>query len=66
MTLPSGGVSVIRATVTLEVLIAFGKPTFINGERVEKVEIASTFGGASELVYITSSGRRVSSRELQR
>jgi hypothetical protein len=66
MTLPSGGVSVIRATVTLDVLIALGKPTFINGERVEKVEIASTFGGASEVVYIMKSGRRISSRELQR
>lgn len=66
MTLPSGGVSVIRATVTLDVLIALGRPTLINGERVEKVEIASTFGGVSEVVYITSSGRRISSRELQR
>lgn len=65
MTLPSGGISVIRATVTLDVLVALGKPTFINGERVAKVEIASTFGGASELVYITRSGRRISQRELQ-
>jgi hypothetical protein len=65
MTLPSGGISVIRATVTLDVLVALGKPTFINGERVEKVEIASTFGSASELVYITRSGRRISQRELQ-
>jgi hypothetical protein len=66
MTLPSGGVSVIRATVTLDVLVALGKPTFINGEKVEKVEIASTFGGASKVVYIMRSGRRVSSSELQR
>lgn len=65
MTLPSGGVSVIRATVTLDVLVALGKPTFINGEKVEKVEIASTFGGGSELVYITRSGRRISQKELQ-
>jgi len=66
MTLPSSGVSVLRATVTLDVLVALGKPTFINGERVEKVEIVSTFGGRSELTYITTSGRRISSRELQR
>src|SRR6185369_7634775 len=34
MTLPGSGVSVIRATVTLDTLIALGKPTFINGEKV--------------------------------
>jgi hypothetical protein len=49
-----------------DVLVALGKPTFIEGEKVEKVEVASTFGGASEVVYITSSGRRVSSTYLQR
>jgi hypothetical protein len=36
MTLPSSGVSVIRATVTIDVLIALGRPMFINGEKVEK------------------------------
>jgi hypothetical protein len=66
MSLPTGGVSVIRATVTLDVLIALGKPTFINGEKVEKVEIAATFGRASEVVYITSSGRRVRTADLQK
>jgi len=66
LSLPAGGVSVIRATVTLDVLIALGKPTFINGERVERVEVAATFGGASEVVYITSSGRRVTTADLQR
>jgi hypothetical protein len=64
--LPIGGVSVIRATVTLDVLVAFGRPTFIDGERVEKVEVASTFGGASEVVYVTSSGRRVTAADLQK
>ncbi|HET6974815.1 MAG TPA: hypothetical protein VFI24_00715 [Pyrinomonadaceae bacterium] len=66
LTLPNGGLSVIRATVTLDVLIAFGKPIFINGEKVEKVEVAAGFGGASDLIYITSSGRRVSISELQK
>jgi hypothetical protein len=66
LTLPTGGVSVIRATVTLDVLVALGKPTFIEGEKVEKVEVASTFGGASEVVYITSSGRRVTTTYLQK
>jgi hypothetical protein len=38
----------------------------IDGERVEKVEVASTFGGASEVVYITSSGRRVTTTDLEK
>lgn len=66
LTLPTGGTSVIRATVTLDVLVAFGKPIFIDGEQVKTVEVASTFGGASEVVYVTSSGRRVSAASLQR
>ncbi|HKG60730.1 MAG TPA: hypothetical protein VKB05_13305 [Pyrinomonadaceae bacterium] len=66
LTLPNGGLCVIRATVTLEVLIAYGKPIFINGEKVEKVEVATIFGGRSEVIYITSSGRRVTTADLQR
>jgi hypothetical protein len=66
LSLPPSGVSVIRATVTLDVLIALGRPTFINGEKVDKVEVAATFGGPSEVVYITSSGRRVRMSDLQR
>ncbi len=64
--LPTGGISVIRATVTLDVLVAFGRPTFVDGEKVMTVEVASTFGGASEVVYVTSSGRRVTAASLQR
>lgn len=66
VTLPNGGVSVIRATVTLDVLVALGRPTFIDGERVKTVEVAATFGGASEVVYVTTSGRRVAASSLQR
>jgi hypothetical protein len=66
LSLPASGVSVIRGMVTLDVLIALGKPTFVNGEKVEKVEVAATFGGASEVAYITSSGRRVRMAELQK
>jgi hypothetical protein len=66
LSLPATGVSVIRATVTLDVLVALGRPTFINGEKVEKVEVAASFGGASEVVYITSSGRRVTAADFQK
>ena len=66
LTLPNSGISVIRATVTLEVLIAENNPMFINGERVRAIEVAATFGGASEVVYVTSSGRRVTAADLRK
>lgn len=66
LTLPNGGVSVIRATVTLDVLLALGRPTFIDGEKVDKVEVAATFGGQPEIVYIMRNGRRVTTADLQR
>jgi hypothetical protein len=59
ITLPERSVSVITASVTLDVLIAFGRPMFIDSERVNKVEIAAAFGGPSEVTYITESGRRL-------
>jgi len=59
ITLPASGVSVITASVTIDVLIAFGRPMFIDGERVNKVEIAAAFGGQSDITYITQSGRRL-------
>jgi hypothetical protein len=59
VTLPTSGISVITASVTLDVLLAFGRPLFIEGERVDKVEIAAAFGGKSETTYITQSGRRL-------
>ncbi|HEU4768714.1 MAG TPA: hypothetical protein VFS77_15130 [Pyrinomonadaceae bacterium] len=64
--LPNSGLSVIRATVTLEMLIAQSNPMFINGERVKAIEVATTFGGTSEVVYVTSSGRRVTPADLRK
>ncbi len=51
--------SLIIATTTVDGLLAFGRPVFIDGERVNKVEIAAAFGGQSEVTYITESGRRL-------
>jgi hypothetical protein len=59
VTLPTSGVSVVTATVTIDVLVAFGGPRFIEGERVDKVEIATAFGSESQVTYITQSGRRI-------
>ena len=58
VTLP-GGISVISALAVIDLTIAKAKPMFIEGERVNRIEVAATFGGAPELTYITQSGRRI-------
>jgi hypothetical protein len=59
VSLPLSKTSLIIATTTVDGLLAFGRPIFIDGERVNKVEIAAAFGGQSEVTYITDSGRRL-------
>jgi hypothetical protein len=58
----SAGLSVLTATTVID-LAQTGdlRPMFINGEKVDKIEIASRYGGGSELTYITHSGRRIHS-----
>lgn len=58
VTLP-GGISVVSASAVIDLTTAKLEPIFINGERVRQIEVAATFGGASELIYVTESGRRV-------
>lgn len=58
LTLP-GGISVVAAIGVIDLSIAKAKPMFLEGERVNRIEVAATFGGASELTYITQSGRRI-------
>jgi hypothetical protein len=58
VTLP-GGISVVSASAVIDLTLAKLDPIFINGERVRQIEVAATFGGASELIYVTASGRRV-------
>lgn len=55
----TGETAVFTASATLDVLIALGRPLYFDGERVNKVEIAATFGSTSEVTYITESGRRI-------
>ena len=33
----------------------------MNGERVNRIEVAAIFGGASQVTYVTQSGRRIQS-----
>jgi len=58
VTLP-GGISVVSASAVIDLTVASAKPLFMEGERVNRIEIAATFGGPSELTYITQSGRRI-------
>jgi hypothetical protein len=58
VTLPTG-MCVISAVGVIDLTIAQAKPMFMDGERVHRIEVAATFGGASELTYVTESGRRI-------
>jgi hypothetical protein len=58
----SAGFNVLTATTVVDLAqIGDLKPLFINGERVDKLEVAATFGGGSSVTYITHSGRRINS-----
>ena len=54
-----GGITVVSASASIDLTLAKADPIFIEGERVRRIEVAATFGGPSELTYITESGRRV-------
>jgi hypothetical protein len=58
----AAGLSVLTATTVID-LAQTGdlRPLFINGEKVEKIEVAAQYGGGSELTYITQTGRRIRS-----
>jgi hypothetical protein len=59
VTLPTG-ICLVSATTTVDLIIASNlKPIFIDGERVNKMKISATFGGQSEITYITESGKRI-------
>jgi hypothetical protein len=57
LSLPTG-LSVVSATAVID-LTAKSEPLFMDGERVNRIEVAATFGGPSEVTYITRSGRRI-------
>jgi hypothetical protein len=59
VSLPSG-ISVISASAVIDLMTsAKATPIFMEGERVKQIEVAATFGGSSEVTYITQSGRRI-------
>jgi hypothetical protein len=58
VTLPAG-ITVVSGSAVIDLTIASAKPLFMEGERVNRIEVAATFGGPSELTYVTQSGRRI-------
>jgi hypothetical protein len=59
VTLPPGGTR-LTASVTIDLTAQNSlPPMFINGERVNAIEVSASFGGRSETTYITQSGRRI-------
>jgi hypothetical protein len=52
--------NVITAKATFQIVIAM----YYDGEKIEKVRVATTMGGNSEAVYITEKGREIKSTEL--
>ena len=55
----SSGLTVVSGSAVIDLTIAKLEPIFIEGERVKRIEVAATFGGPSELTYVTQSGRRI-------
>jgi hypothetical protein len=60
VSLPAG-MSVVSATAVIDLTqtASTRAPVIIDGERVDRIEVAATFGGASEVTYVTHSGRRI-------
>jgi hypothetical protein len=61
--LPQGR-SLLNAIVTIDVNAgtAYLAPGLIEGERVKQIKIAAVWGGDSELIYITESGKEIRKR----
>lgn len=59
VSIPSG-ISVINASITIDLTLAKLQPMKIDGEDIDKIEVTAVYGSNSELTYITKSGRRIS------
>jgi hypothetical protein len=61
ISLPSG-MSVMTATAVIDLTTQSASarpPLLLDGERVDSIEVTATFGGHSEVTYVTRSGRRI-------
>ena len=53
---PAAGMSVLTASAIVDVS---QQAMVIDGERVNRIEVAAAYGGPSEITYISQSGRRI-------
>jgi hypothetical protein len=51
--------SIITASVTYQLSASSGGPFFAEGERIDKVRVATNLAGGSTVTYITESGREI-------
>jgi hypothetical protein len=66
VTLPTNQPSIITASATFDLVASSGQgPFYAEGERVERVRIAASLGGATQVTYITASGREIAAALLQ-
>jgi hypothetical protein len=60
VTIPTDQPSVISASATFTLTASSGGgPLFVQGEEVERVRVVTNYGGASQVAYLTRSGREV-------
>lgn len=55
----TSGMSVLSASAVVDVS---QQAMVIDGERVNRIEIAATYGGPSQVTYVTQSGRRIAGK----
>lgn len=53
------GITLITATAVVDLGLAKLEPMFIDGEKIDRVEITAVFGGESQTTYITSTGKKI-------
>ncbi len=63
--LPASGLCLINALLSYDLMSSLHdtNPLMLDGERVRRVEVATSFGGQSEVTYITESGKRIKRSE---
>lgn len=63
--LPSG-MSVVTASLTVDLQAANTPPMYIDGQKVTHLEVTASLGRPSETTYVTVSGKRYTSSDLSR
>ena len=64
--MPTNQPSIITASATFDLVASSGQgPFYAEGERVERVRITASLGGATRVTYITASGREIAAALLQ-